>query len=324
MKNNFQNTNCVITGGAGLIGSYLAEELVNLGSNVFIVDDLSKGKIKNLIRIIGKYTFINANLEYYDSIHLLPSKCDYFFHLASRAYGIGYSENNHFNILNHNELITNTIIKYLAICNPKGVLITSSSCVYPDDGPEKMVEGSTFQGEPELANYGYGWSKRILEKKIEIFKSNYSFPIAIVRPLNIYGERYNWQGEFSQAIPMIIKKVMEAKVLIDIWGSGLQRRNYLHAIDCAYIMTKLVSRGFDGVVNIGTEDTISLNELALLIIRKANLQLSIRNDLSKPEGRRVKSSDSSKLKLILGNDFKTKINLELGIDLMLGWYRETF
>jgi nucleoside-diphosphate-sugar epimerase len=320
----FKNKNCIITGGAGLIGSYLSEELVRLGANVFIVDDLSKGRLDNLESIRGRYEFIEQNLESESCLTFLPKDCDYFFHLASRAYGIGYSENNHYKILNHNELITNTVLKYLSHCKLLGALFTSSSCVYPDDGPDLMLENSVFQGEPEAANYGYGWAKRILEKKVEIFKLSCQYPIAVVRPLNIYGERYTWQGNSSQAIPMIVKKVMESRDRVVVWGSGSQRRNYLHAKDCAIMMINIVVSGHNGIVNIGTEETISLNELSALVISKAKLQLDIVNDLSKPEGRYIKSSDSTRLRSILGNNFNIEVNLNQGIELMLAWYKNSF
>ena len=96
----------IITGGAGLIGSYLADILVNCGAKVIVVDDFSKGTIKNLENSINKIEIREGNLEKFDFAKQSMEDGTLFFILASRAYGIGYSRNNHVQTLLHNEKIT--------------------------------------------------------------------------------------------------------------------------------------------------------------------------------------------------------------------------
>ena len=102
-----------VLGGAGLIGSHLVELLVYKGHKVVVIDDFSKGKLKNLKNVKKQIDIRRVNLENKKNLHKILKDCKIFFHLASKAYGIGYSKNNNSKILLHNERITNNIIKSL-------------------------------------------------------------------------------------------------------------------------------------------------------------------------------------------------------------------
>jgi nucleoside-diphosphate-sugar epimerase len=315
--------NIVVTGGAGLIGSFLVERLVDSGASVVVVDDFSKGKPDYLAAVVDRIEIKAGDLEQLDFMERALAGADVVFHLASRAFGIGYSAGNHINILEHNERITNNLVHVLARKHVSHLLVASSSCVYPDDGPDTLPELPLFSGEPELANWGYGWAKRFLEQKVTMLARESGMPLAIVRPFNIYGERYTWVGEASQAIPMQVKKVMDGDDPIVIWGSGKQRRNYLHAIDCADAMAGLVEAGFVGAVNIGTEDTVTLSELVETICRLAGRQPRLVVDKRRPEGRLVKSASSTLLRKVYPA-FCQSIALDDGLKRMIGWYQTTF
>lgn len=313
-----------VTGGAGLIGSFLVERLLGAGAQVLVIDDFSKGRLANLVTVRDRIEVREANLEKAAETADALEGAETVFHLASRAFGVGYSSKHHLEMLEHNELITNNLIGALRRRPPSHLLVTSSSCVYRDDGPDIMAELPLFDGEPERANWGYGWAKRFLEQKALIFAAETGVPVTIVRPFNIYGERYAWMGENSQAIPMLVKKVLDGADPVVIWGSGSQRRNYMHAVDCAAAMMGLVLAGHSGTpVNIGTEDTVTVRELVELICRRAGIAPALTTDASKPEGRFIKSANSSRLRSVLP-DFRLTIGLEDGIDRMLGWYRATF
>jgi nucleoside-diphosphate-sugar epimerase len=108
-----------------------------------------------------------------------------------------------------------------------------------------------------------------------------------------------------------------------IWGSGTQRRNYLHALDCADAMAGLVEAGFTGTVNIGTEETVTLRELVDAICRAAGRHPRLVTDTARPEGRRVKSADSTLLRQAYPG-FARHVPLEPGLTRMIAWYRSTF
>jgi nucleoside-diphosphate-sugar epimerase len=313
-----------VTGGAGLIGSFLVDELVAAGARVAVIDDFSTGLRENIAHLDGRIELREGDLERPDFAAEALAGCAVVFHLASRAYGVGYSHGRHTEILQHNERITNNLLEAAARHRPDRLLVTSSSCVYDDHGPDTVPELPLFEGEPEAVNWGYGWAKRFLEQKSLIYARETGVPVTIVRPFNIYGERYHWAGDYSQAIPMLVKKVMDGDDPVVIWGSGRQRRNYMHASDCARVMRDLVRVGrAAGPVNIGTEDTVSMRELVEMICAAAGRAPRLAFDETKPEGRFIKSADAGRLRAALP-DFRTTVDLEDGLKRMIGWYERTF
>jgi len=321
----YSNNLCVaVTGGAGLIGSYLVEILLQAGNRVIVIDDFSKGSKENIRAVESFIEVREGDLEGRIFAQEALRGCDIVYHLASRAYGVGHSQNRHLEMLSHNERVTTNVIDALEKGRPKHVLMTSSSCIYDDLGPDLLPELPLFEGNPEKVNRGYGWAKRFLEQKSNLFSQETKIPVTIVRPFNIYGERYQWVGESSQAIPMLVKRVLDGEMPITVWGSGEQRRSYIHALDCSRMMKELVDiRYTTSAVNLGTQETISIKGLVELICRLANIDPSFYFDLSKPEGRKVKSSDTSLFTSLI-EDFKFSVSLEQGIKLMLDWHKKTF
>ncbi len=309
-----------VTGGAGLIGSFLLELLLKDYSKVVIADDFSTGIKQNIMNVAKEIEIREGNLENFDFCKKALHKCDHVYHLASRAFGIGYNNSNHLEMLFHNEKVTNNLMDCLRFSNAERLLVTSSSCVYDDQGPDIIPELPVFLDNPEKANKGYGWAKRFLECKTQILSEETGIKTIVVRPFNIYGERYKWRGENSQAIPMLISKLLSKNKSVDVWGSGNQRRNYLHAKDCADIMKQLFDTCYtDGPINIGTKKTISIKELVELIIDLTNSKTIFNFDLTKPEGRTIKSSDTKLLYSLLPK-YKPEISLRSGLSKMIKWY----
>lgn len=320
---NLAGKTVVVTGGAGLIGSFLTEKLVATGARVIVADDFSKGRRDFLASVADNIDLRVGNLEELPAMRTALANADVVFHLASRAYGIGHSAGNHMAVLTHNECITNNLLHVLGERRIEYLLIASSSCVYPDDAPTPLAELPVFTGEPEEANRGYGWAKRFLEQKALMLKRETGLRLGIVRPFNIYGERYNWVGNGSQAIPMLVKKVMDGDDPLVIWGSGKQRRSYVHAADCAAAMLALAENDFDGTVNIGTEETVTMTELAQAILRASGRAPVLLTDPTKPEGRLVKSADMTRLHATLP-DLRLTVDLDEGLRRMIGWYHAAF
>jgi UDP-glucose 4-epimerase len=325
MHNYYSQKTVGVTGGLGLIGSFLCEELLEIGAKVVLVDDESKGTWKYIPFTESQVDYRRGTLEDASFAQEALEGCEIAFHLASRAYGVGFSQQNNFEMFRFNDLINSNVLDSIAANRVSQALVTSSSCVYPDDGPTPMPDTIPFGGEPERVNWGYGWAKRILEQKAVIYQKETGIPITVVRPFNIYGERYNWVGENSQAIPMLVKRILDGESPVVIWGSGNQRRNYLHARDCARVMLKLLENGYyERPINIGREETVSVKELAQMIAEAGSLEIEIATNRDKPEGRFIKSADSKLLTAALGNGFTWTTPLERGLSLMVEWYRETF
>ena len=314
-----------VTGGGGLIGSFLCEILIKKGYKVYVVDDFSKGRKENLKNIENKVEIIEADLQDISQAKSSLSEAKNIYHLASRAYGIGYSSKNHIETLLHNERITNNLLEVFTESKPENLLITSSSCVYKDGGPDTVSERNLFEENPEEANKGYGWAKRFLEQKFILFSEINQINLKIVRPFNIYGERYKWVGEYSSAIPMLVKRILDGEDPLFAWGSGKQRRSYMHAHDCARLMYMImVNVKGNALVNIGTEETISISELVNKICKISGKNPKIIFDTSKPEGRFIKSSDTTHLESLLKLENLTTVDIEAGLKKMIVWYQENF
>ena len=313
-----------VTGGAGLIGSFLSEILVKNDYKVFIVDDFSKGQYENLKNIEDDIEVIETDLQNLNQARKSLKNAKNIYHLASRAYGVGYSSKNHVETLLHNEKITNNLLEIFEETKPEKLLLASSSCVYEDHGPQIINERPLFEKDPERVNRGYGWAKRFLEQKFILLSELNKLDLKIVRPFNIYGERYKWVGEFSSAIPMLVKKVMDNEDPIIGWGSGNQRRSYMHAYDCARLMKKIMDIDNKNIItNIGTKETISVSELIDIICEISEKKPKIIFDKTKPEGRFIKSSETKHLLNIIKEELIT-IDIYEGIKKMIIWHEKTF
>lgn len=310
-----------------MIGSFVCDELLARGAKVVIVDDESKGGWFYCKHLRDKVEHRKGTLEDAEFAAEALAGADIVFHLASRTCGVGYSNEHHVELFEQNNRVTANVMAAIRQHRPQHVLMTSSSCVYSDDSPTPMNDEVVWNGEPEMVNRGYGWAKRILEQSAELVCSETGIGLTTVRPVNIYGERYHWMGNDSQALPMLTRRVMEGDNPIVIWGSGEQSRSYVHASDCARIMVDLVEREWiDGPVNIGDENTISLPEAVKLIARAAGKEVELAFDRSKPEGRKVKAASSVRLKHALGIDERGlwEVEVEDGMARMVEWHQKTF
>lgn len=325
MQEYYAGKSVAVTGGLGLIGTFLCQRLVQAGAKVILVDDESKGTWNYAPDLRSRVDYRQGSLEDPGFTIEALDGAEIVFHLASRAYGVGFSQKNNFEMFRFNDLINTNVLDGIAHHKVNQALVTSSSCVYSDDGITPMPDCIPYHGEPERVNWGYGWAKRMLEQKAIIYQKETGVPITVVRPFNIYGEHYNWVGDSSQAIPMLVKRVLDGENPVVIWGTGNQRRNYLHAVDCARVMMRLIENGyFERPINIGLESTVSVKNLVTRIAHAAGLEVEIVPDRSKPEGRFIKSADSKLLTAALGDDWHWEIGLDEGLRRMIGWYNKTF
>ncbi len=325
MTSFYKDKTVAVTGGLGLIGSFLCQELCATGARVVLIDDESKGSWKYVPTLRQQVEYRQINLADPKAAITSLAGGEFVFHLASRAYGVGFSQKNNFEMFRFNDLVNTNVLDAIAHHRPRQALVVSSSCIYPDDGPTPMSDCQLVTGEPERVNWGYGWAKRILEQKVVIYQKETGIPITVVRPFNIYGEHYNWVGDSSQAIPMLTKRIMDGENPMLVWGTGNQRRNYVHALDCARVMMQLVENGyFERPINIGREETVSVKDLVKRLAGLAGVEVNLVFDRTKPEGRFIKSADSKLLLAALGDDFEWRVDLQEGLKRMVGWYRQTF
>lgn len=321
-KEFYKNKKVFVTGGAGLIGSFLVDSLVDCGADVVVLDNLYRGK-KAHIQHFNKVKFLECDIINSDGYADELQESQIVFHAASKVLGIGYSAKNHIDMMLTNDNMTNAFFDALAPSKKiEQLVVVSSSSIYDDNGPDTISESYGFTGTPEKANLGYGLAKRFLEQKAEVLAENKNIKLSIFRPSNIYGERYSWAGENSQGLPSLVKKLLDGNSKIEIWGTGNQRRNYMHAFDCANIMLCAAAKQNknNDVFNIGVKETISLRELVEIACNLYQINPELTFNTNMPEGRFIKSSDDEKLLSIIPNFKENLISIEDGLLRMQNWY----
>lgn len=301
-KMDLRNKQVTVVGGLGLIGSFLVERLCKCGAIVTIVDNEVNGSWKYLGHLRDKIEYIKCDMS---------KNCvemgEYVIHLASIMRGIGYSQNNHDLIFNHDNAVNKNVIESIIQSKTIAAVFASSSCVYSNCS-EILDDTQTIYG-PETLNHGFGNAKIEMETMARYM----NIPIASIRLSNVYGERYHWKDENTDTlVPALVKKIMQGGE-IEIWGSGEQRRNLIYAGDCARIILKIL--GHNTIVNVGHEKTISIIELAKKIAVLAKVGISIRRNYNKPEGKNIKAMTSEKLSGMIGPIRWT--NLDKGLTKMI-------
>jgi nucleoside-diphosphate-sugar epimerase len=221
----------------------------------------------------------------------------------------------------HNSATIN--LNILEACRPSGVgriFYSSSACIYPKHNqldPENPIcsEDSAYPAEPDSE---YGWEKLFSERLYMSYARNYGLNVRIARYHNIFGVEGTWTGGREKAPAALCRKIAEAKNggEIEIWGDGTQTRSFLYIDECIYGTTLLTRSEFMGPVNIGSEEMVTINQLAEKIMRIAGKTVRIRH-IEGPLGVRGRNSDNKLIKEKLG--WKPDMPLDGGLEKTYRW-----
>ncbi|MFA5778948.1 MAG: NAD-dependent epimerase/dehydratase family protein [Elusimicrobiota bacterium] len=319
----YKNKRVLVAGGGGFVGSFLVEKLIKNGAKVFVCGSRPIERQENLGKIIKEIEYRRIELTNKEDTFKLTKNIDYVFALAARVGGVEYNSKHPGSLFYNNVLPNLLLLESSRINNVDRYLCVSTACVYPADAAIPTHEEEGFEKYPEYTNRGYGWSKRVIELQSRFYYEEYGMKIAIVRPFNIYGPRDNFEPEKSHVIPALIKKVMEAKSTIEVWGTGKSTRAFLYAEDAVRgMLLALEKYAVADPVNLGADDEISIADLIKMIVKLSNRKLKIKFLKDKPEGQPRRSCDITKANKILG--FKTKISLEEGLKKTIAWYKENY
>jgi nucleoside-diphosphate-sugar epimerase len=313
----------LVTGGAGLVGTYLVEALLVQGAEVRVVDDFSTGSRRSF-PYSADTELIGGDLRDPAMAERSVAGMDVVLHLAARAYGMLRSIENNPEILRDNGLMSFHLLDACVRANVGRVLMVSSSCVYPDDAPVPTPELPVNAGLPESVNEGYGWGKRLLEIQSRYVYEKHGLPIAIVRPFNAYSGRYRWQGAASHVVPSLVKKVLDRNGPVIVWGSGRQARDLLHACDFALGFRLATECAVDcDPINLASGTPVKLVDLVRKVADLAGVEVEIQFDPSKPDGRPCKHADVKKLRQKVPA-FRQTVSLEEGLIEMIEWYERSW
>lgn len=319
MEKFWQGKKVLVTGGTGFIGSYVCEFLLKLGANVRATS--KSGNLENIKKIKKEIEVVLSDLTDFQQALKACRKEEIVLNLASRVAGIQFNITHPAEMFRANVQIAQNVIEAALINNVERFLMVSSACVYPREAgiPNREEEG--FLNDPEPSNLGYGWSKRVNELLGRFYSQEYGMKVAIVRPFNAYGPRDNFDPQYSHVIPSLIKRIYEAENPLVVWGSGKQTRSFLFAEDFARGLLMATEKyAVTDVINLGSEEEISIESLAKLIVRLSGKKTEIKFDKSKPDGQPRRSCNTEKARKKIG--FTAKIKLEEGLRRTLEWYEQ--
>jgi UDP-glucose 4-epimerase len=315
----------LITGGAGFIGSHLAEALLARREEVFIIDDLSTGSIDNIIHLKDnpRFHYTIDTIKNQSVMAELVDRCDYLVHLAA-AVGVKLIVESPVNTIETNIYGTEIVLQ-LANKKKKKVLIASTSEVYGknDDVPFKedadMVLGPTTKGR-----WSYACSKAIDEFLALAYYKEKKLPVVIARLFNTVGPRQT--GRYGMVVPTFVQQALRGHA-ITVYGDGTQTRSFTHVKDVVRALIGIVNHAeaVGQVFNIGNNKEISIEALAKRIREKTSSGseiVYIPYDQAYEEGfedmlRRV--PDITKINRLIG--FAPEAGIEEIIDSVIDYYK---
>ena len=252
----------LITGGAGFIGSHLAETLLELGHEVAIVDDLSTGSLDNLARAqeSPRFRFAIASVRDETVMDRLANECDAIYHLAS-AVGVDLIVSQPVEVIERCVLGTEMVLK-LAARYRKQTLIASTSEIYGKSTRVPFAEDDDrLLGPTTKSRWSYSCSKAIDEFLALAYGKEYGLPAVIVRLFNTIGPRQ--QGRYGMVVPRFVRAAIRGEP-IRVFGDGTQTRCFSFVGDVARALVALMEEpeAIGSVVNVGTDEEVSIMDLA--------------------------------------------------------------
>jgi GDP-D-mannose 3', 5'-epimerase len=271
----------IVLGGGGFIGGHLGKRLKSEGYHVRIAD-IKNHEFWDHSDIC--HEFIKCDLTDPKAVELVINEgVDELYQLAADMGGAGYifTGENDANVMHNSALINLNVAKECVVKKVKKVFYSSSACMYPEHNqldPDKpnCEESSAYPANPDSE---YGWEKLFSERMFLAFGRNYGLNIRVARFHNIFGPQGTWNGGKEKAPAAMLRKAVECPEggEIEVWGNGLQTRSFLHVEECVEAVLRLMKSDFVGPVNIGSEEMVSINQLAKIAIKASGKNITIKN-----------------------------------------------
>jgi GDP-D-mannose 3', 5'-epimerase len=293
-----KNKSALVCGAGGFIGSHLVKKLKKEGFWVRGVDlkypEFSKTGADDFV--IGDLRDPNVCKS------ILDQQFDEVFQLAADMGGAGYifTGDHDADVMHNSATINLNMLHFGEKAKIKKIFYSSSACIYPEynqmepDNP-KCNEESAYPAAPDSE---YGWEKLFSERLYLSYRRNYGMQVRIARFHNIFGPEGTWDGGKEKAPAALCRKIANTKDgnEIEIWGDGKQTRSFLYIDECLDGVRRLMdSESFYGPVNIGSEEMVTINHLAEIIMGIANKNIIIKH-IDGPLGVRGRNSDNKLIK----------------------------
>jgi nucleoside-diphosphate-sugar epimerase len=311
----------IVTGAGGFIGHHLVNFLRSKGNYVIGID-IKKPEFEATKADKFVIYDIREKSELFEDLF---KGVDDVWALAADMGGMGFISQNHAAIMRDNVTININTLEAARKAKAKRYLYTSSACIYPVNLQTKedsvpLAEEMAYPADPQC---GYGREKLYTEKLCEYYREEFGLDTHIVRFHNTYGPLGTWRGGREKAPAALCRKVAEAirdgKDHIDIWGDGKQTRSFCYIDDTIKGLDLLMESGYAKPLNMGSDDMVSINELADTIMDAAGVKLE-KVYVDGPQGVRGRNSDNSLCKKILG--WTPETSLEAGITKTYKWVKD--
>lgn len=317
----------LVLGAGGFIGSHLVKKLKSEGfwvrgvdlkypeywetvADDFVIGDLRDPKIVSLVMFAPNQKSLDDKENSFDEVY----------QLAADMGGAGYifTGNNDANVMHNSALINLNVAHEATKQSVKRVFYSSSACMYPehnqlDPNNPNCEESSAYPANPDSE---YGWEKLFSERLFLAFNRNYGLDVRVARFHNIFGPYGTWEGGKEKAPAAMCRKAAETPDggEIEVWGDGQQTRSFLYIDDCINaVLTFMRQETFLGPVNIGSEEMVTINQLAQMAINSSGKSISIKNidgdefkakyGFKCPVGVRGRNSDNTLYREKMGVEF---------------------
>ena len=309
----------LVCGAGGFIGGHLAESLVNEGHEVVCVDNKP---YEYWFQISESNKNYSLDLKEYENCLKVTDGVDYIYNMACNMGGMGFIENNKAECM-LSVLINTNLLRSCLINKVKKYFFSSSACVYNATKQKTnfipgLKEEDAYPADPED---GYGWEKLFSERMCRHFTEDFGLETRVARYHNVYGPLGTYDGGREKAPAALCRKVIEAKLnkksSIDVWGDGEQTRSFMFIKDCI-IGTKMLFESKErSVLNIGSEEQVSINQMINLIEEISGYRVNKNYQLDKPKGVRGRSSNNDLIKKKIGWD--VSVTLKEGLKETYQW-----
>lgn len=310
----------LVTGAGGFIGGHLVTRLKKEGFWVRAVDLKEHEYFK-----LPADEFIRGDLRNPVVVEKVVAGVDEIYQLAADMGGAGYvfTGEHDADVMHNSATINLNMLHYGCKAAAKKIFYSSSACIYPahnqtDPHNPNCAEDSAYPANPDSE---YGWEKLFSERLYFSFQRNYGIDVRVARFHNIFGPEGTWDGGKEKAPAAICRKVAQAKDggEIEIWGDGEQTRSFLYIDECLEGVRRLMESKEPGPLNIGSEEMVTINQLAEMAASIAGKKLSMKH-IPGPLGVRGRNSDNRLIAQKLG--WKPTRPLREGMEKTYRWIEQ--
>jgi GDP-L-fucose synthase len=296
----------LVTGGGGFLGSHLVERLQARGIEPFV----ARRRDYDLTREAdAERLFEDARPELV-------------YHLAAEVGGIGANRASPGRYWYANLMMGAHVLEQARAHGVGKVVVAGTVCAYPKFTPVPFSEDELWSGYPEETNAPYGVAKKSILVGAQAYREQYGVNAIFLLPANLYGPRDNFHPTNAHVIPDLIRKMVESRDEVVLWGDGSPTREFLYVDDAVEGLVVAADR-YSGPepVNLGTGSEISIRELAELIAELTGFEGEIVWDSSMPNGQPRRSLDTARARELFG--FEARTPLREGLERTIAWYRAT-